>query len=394
MKKKYLWHKVWMIYIIWIMVNLFSFNCYAKTSFIKLRPVGVMSTAVGDKIAVSWEPVAGADGYEILEAAKNCGMPSEESETVPEAAEKNSIVLCYERVKQVKTSKVVLKNRKPGYTYFYYVRAYQNVKNRKKRYSKYSKIVSTTVPIHGTSTIKNLLQTALAPVGSTMYVWGGGWNKADTGAGKEARQIGLSPKWRTFAKNKTSSYNYRNYRYQIHDGLDCSGYVGWCVYNVLNTENKKKGYVYSASKQAKRFADKGFGSYYAANKIRDYCAGDIMSSTCGCCGHVWIVVGECKDGSVVLLHSSPAGVQLSGTVTPKGKKNSQAYQLAQKYMKKYYKTWYKKYPDVRRGSTYLSHYSQMRWNVTGKKVILSDPDGYQNMSAEEVLKDLFEGSSK
>lgn len=115
-----------------------------------------------------------------------------------------------------------------------------------------------------------------------------------------------------------------------------------------------------------------------------------MSSTCKCCGHVWIVVGQCSDGSVVLLHSSPAGVQINGTVTPQGKKNSQAVALAKKYMKKYYGEWYQKFPKVDRGSSYLSHYGQMRWRTTGKNVVLSDPDGYQDMSAEEVLKALFE----
>ena len=58
-------------------------------------------------------------------------------------------------------------------------------------------------------------------------------------------------------------------------------------------------------------------------------------------------------------------------------------------MKKYYPVWYKKYPDVCKGSTYLSHYGQMRWNVDGENCLLSDPDGYEEMNAEEVLKDLF-----
>lgn len=348
-----------------------------------------MSTAVGKEIAVSWEPVQGADGYEIFEAMEKDSATSGNAAAVAGQLSANA-GFCYLRIKSVKACKTVLKNKEPGATYYYYVRAYQNLKNGRKRYSKSSKKVSTTVAVKGVSTIKNLLQTALAPMGSTMYVWGGGWNKADTGAGKEAKQIGVSPAWRAFAKNKKASYNYRNYRYQIHNGLDCSGYVGWCIYNVLNTSNNKRGYVYSASQQARKFAELGFGSYRSSKKIRNYCAGDIMSSTCNCCGHVWIVVGECKDGSVVLLHSSPAGVQLSGTVTPQGKKNSQAYRLAKKYMKKYYKAWYKKYPEVSRGITYLSHYSQMRWRVTGKQVTLSDPDGYQSMSAEKVLKDLFQ----
>lgn len=353
--------------IVWIMVNSNAINSYAKTSFSKTKPVGVMSTAVGTKIAVSWEPVAGASGYQVFESEGSA----------------------YHLVKETKKCQYVLTEKESGQVYRYYVRAYKVNGKGKKTYSKASKKVSTTVAAEGVSTIKNFLQTAVAPIGSTMYVWGGGWNKADTAAGPDAKRIGLSSKWRSFAKNKKASYNYRNYRYQIHNGLDCSGYVGWCVYNVLNTKNNKKGYVYSASKQAKKFSQMGFGSYRSAKKVKSYHAGDIMSSTCKCCGHVWIVVGQCKDGSVVLVHSSPAGVQLSGTVTPSGKKNSKAYKLAKKYMKKYYASWYKKYPNISRNSSYLSHYGQMQWTVTGDHVKLSDPDGYQNMSAEEVLSDLF-----
>ena len=59
-------------------------------------------------------------------------------------------------------------------------------------------------------------------------------------------------------------------------------------------------------------------------------------------------------------------------------------------MKKYYKNWYKRYSKVERGSSYLSHYGQMRWKTTGNNIVLSDPDGYQNMSPEDILKDLFE----
>ena len=34
-----------------------------------------------------------------------------------------------------------------------------------------------------TATIEALLKTALEPVGSTMYIWGGGWDDADNEAG-------------------------------------------------------------------------------------------------------------------------------------------------------------------------------------------------------------------
>jgi len=375
-RKSIFLHICRMLLIVWSMMNVFSFSCEAKTAFKKDKPVGVMSTAVNNRIAVSWEPVSGAVGYEIYEATGR----------LAESEKKHSH---YILVKTTLSCQAVLKEKEAGNTYFYYVRAYKKAKNGKKIYSKKSAIASTTVAVEGTSTVKNFLVTALAPVGSTMYVWGGGWNKEDTGAGPEARRIGLSPAWRSFAKGKKASYNYKNYRYRIHKGLDCSGYVGWAVYNVLNTKKNKKGYVYSASKQAKKFSKLGFGSYKSADEIKDYKAGDIMSSTCSCCGHVWIVVGQCRDGSVVLLHSSPAGVQLNGTVTPKGKKNSHAVKLAKKYMKKYYKSWYRRYSKMERGSSYLSHYGQMRWKTTGKNVVLSDPDGYQSMSAEKILKDLF-----
>ena len=367
-------HICGMLVIVWIMIHLFPFICQAKTEFEGTKPLGVMATAVGGRVAVSWEPLSGADGYEICEAEETVGRPG-----------------ALYTVKRTESTRAVLGDREAGFTYVYCVRAYQKAENGEKIYSQDSAFAAATVAAQGISTIKNLLTTALAPVGSTMYVWGGGWNKADTGAGKDARRVGLSPAWRSFAAGKTSSYDYRDYRYKIHKGLDCSGYVGWTVYNVLNTKNNGKGYVCSASGQAKWFSQLGFGSYRQAGQITDYKAGDIMSSTCGCCGHVWIAVGQCSDGSVVLLHASPSGVQLNGTVTPRGSKNSQAVKLAAKYMKKYYKSWYQRFPRMDRGSTYLSHYGQMRWKTTGKNVVLSDPDGYRSMGAEEILKDLFDG---
>lgn len=382
-KKSKMMHICMLFGIIWIMMNLFSISCIAKTAFTKKKPVGVMSTAVKNQIAVSWEPLSEASGYEIYEGIKSKGAGDT-------AYEENAADFVCVATVEGKSSQYVLKAKDAGTEYCYYVRAYKAAGDGKKTHSKKSDVVSTTVAIEGTSTIKNFLKTAIAPIGSTMYVWGGGWNKADTGAGTDAKRIGLSPAWRNFAKNKKASYNYKNYRYQIHNGLDCSGYVGWVVYNVLNTKVSKKGYVYSASKQAKTFSKAGFGSYTEALNVKDYKAGDIMSSTCKCCGHVWIVIGQCEDGSVVLVHSSPAGVQINGTVTPNGTKNSQAVKLSQKYMKKYYKQWYNRYPKMDRGNSYLSHYGQMRWTTTGDRVVLSDPDGYQNMSPEEILKDLFE----
>ena len=354
------------------MIDLHVLYSKAASTFSKRQPLGVMSTAVCDQIVVSWEPVTGAQGYEVYEGTKQ------------------SDSISFFEAGDVTKTRLILNRKDKGSTCYYYVRAYGTDRSGKRIYGTASKVVSTTVPMQGKSTIKNLLRTAVAPIGNTMYVWGGGWNKADTGAGKEAKRLGVSAGWRNFAKNKTARYNYQDYRYQLHNGLDCSGYVGWCVYNIQNVEDNRKGYVYSASKQAKKFADMGWGTYVERQKVTDHRAGDIMSSTCSCCGHVYIVIGQCKDGSVVLVHSSPAGVQISGTATQQGKVKSEAYRLAAKYMKRYYKNWYNRYPNVGKGTSYLSHYAQMRWKTTGEDVVLSDPDGYQNMDAASVLKDLFE----
>jgi hypothetical protein len=51
---------------------------------------------------------------------------------------------------------------------------------------------------------------------------------------------------------------------------------------------------------------------------------------------VYIVIGQCDDGSVLLVHSSPAGVQINGTTTPSGENDSKAIILATKYMHEYY----------------------------------------------------------
>ena len=103
-------------------------------------------------------------------------------------------------------------------------------------------------------------------------------------------------------------------------------------------------------------------------------------------GHVWIAVGECDDGSILAMHSFVPTLSLSGTPSKAGKRESQAVKLARKYMKKYYGKAYKICPNiVHIDKTYRTKYARMRWNSR----TLSDPDGYRNMSAEEVLADLF-----
>ncbi len=240
----------------------------------------------------------------------------------------------------------------------------------------------------GVKSIKNFVKTAFEPVGKVMYIYGGGWNEADDGAGVEALTLGLSQSWIDFTAKQDSSYNYSDYDYEvnksvIHDGLDCSGFVGWAIYNVMNDG---RGYVTNSYKMDDMLAEMGFGTITKRGNITDYKAGDIMASGCDDCKHVFICLGQCEDGSILLLHSSPPGVQLTGTYTPNGNKNSQAVQLASEYMKKYYPDWYSKFPDSSRNESYLSHYDQFRWSV------LSDDEGYGSMTPEEILEDIFTGN--
>lgn len=237
----------------------------------------------------------------------------------------------------------------------------------------------------GIRTVENLIKTAFEPVGKVMYIYGGGWNETDDGAGKEAMTLGLSQSWLDFAQKQNSSYNYKSYDYKknvnvIHNGLDCSGYVGWVLYNVFNDG---KGYVTNSYRMDDMLEGMGYGIIVPRSSVSEVRAGDIMASGCDDCKHVYISLGKCSDGSMLLLHSSPPGVQLSGTYTPSGNKNSEAVRLASEYMKKYYPDWYDKFPDSSRNASYLTHYDRFVWSA------LSNDEGIRDMSPKEILNLIF-----
>ena len=225
-------------------------------------------------------------------------------------------------------------------------------------------------------TLKHFIQIAMEPVGETMYVWGGGWNKADTAAGIEALSIGVSPNWKAFYEKQDKHYDTKKAAYMIHNGLDCSGFIGWSLFNLIpNTQ----GYVMKSGVLTKTLAGYGWGAWYPKSTVKTHIAGDIMGMT----GHVWISLGTCDDGSVLILQSSPPGVSLYGTQS--GNQKTKAVKLAENYIHKYYPGWYEKFPNCKRWSSYLTSYDMFRWN----EKFLPDPDGYRKMSPEEILKDLF-----
>ena len=248
----------------------------------------------------------------------------------------------------------------------------------------------------GLRTVRNFLLNALMPVGRTLYVYGGGWNWQDTGASDLCRSTALPDVWQRFFLSRTGHYHYKNpspaesfypfggWNEYYYAGLDCSGYVGWAVYRTMNTADSGAGFVCSASRQASELASRGLGS--VQQSTANLRPGDIVSIS----GHVWICLGKCSDGSIVILHSTPSpsrtgekggGVQI-GAIG--GSVGCEAYRLADQYLSRYYPAWYERYaPSLKDPGSYLAASGVFTWSA------LSDPDGVKNMQAPEVLRLLF-----
>lgn len=262
--------------------------------------------------------------------------------------------------------------------------------------------------VPGQRTIKNFLDTAMEPVGTALYIYGGAWDWQDVASSNQAKSIGLSQTWVDFFQSSDETFNYgysddpvRSYyphsRYiqYYYGGMDCSGYVGWAMYNIMNDKSGGEGFVEPAGTMARTFAKiYNYGTYTQDFTNYDFKPGDVFSMT----GHVWICLGVCDDGSLVILHSTPSdsysgnpggGVQISGIGESE---DCQAYTLAQDYMETYFPEWSSRYPAVFRS---YDSYTHMPNNYTGRfswnldETGLLDPDGYTEMSAEEILEDLF-----
>ena len=215
----------------------------------------------------------------------------------------------------------------------------------------------------------HFLENALKPVGNTMYIWGGGWNEEDTGAGVGATYIGLYPKWKDFMNKQDADYDYKQHRYELENGLDCSGFVGWTIYNTFEKENGKEGYVTNAKKMAVYFANKGWG--HLIENPKQFLPGDIVSMA----SHVWICLGTCADGSVLLVHASPPGVSVCGT-------KGIAEDLAKEYMSSLHADWQNKYPKREVPHSYIENVTLFRWT----KGTMADAEELQSLTGEEMIR--------
>ncbi len=268
-------------------------------------------------------------------------------------------------------------------------------------------------PIAGERTLTNFFKTAFSAVGHALYIYGGSWDFQDVGSSNYARSIGVADAWVEFFYEQDATYNYKNtnaatsyypfgaYNEYYYAGVDCSGYVGWVMYNVMNTESGHEGYVMGSNKMAKTFAETyGYGTY-----TKDYQAtidgaktlktGDIVS----CTGHIWICLGVCEDGSVVILHSTPSNSNLgiAGGGAQLGaignSESCEAYKLADDYNKKYFKDWADRYPtSLKSYSVYLAqgnaNNGKFSWYLNENGV--QDPDDLALKSPAEILKIIFD----
>lgn len=125
--------------------------------------------------------------------------------------------------------------------------------------------------------------------------------------------------------------------------------------------------------------------------VTDFRPGDIYSFGDGET-HVWMCLGQCADGSVLLVHSSNPGVYICGTVPAEGA-TSEASALSSEYMKRYYTDFYNKFGAPTRVGTknadntfsgYLK-YGQFKWDDAK----LADDANLRNMSAADVMKSIY-----
>ena len=273
----------------------------------------------------------------------------------------------------------------------------------------------------GERTLKNLLAAALAPAGTVLYIYGGGWDWQDEGSGPQAVSIGVSPDWKRFFAQQDAGFTYKDrddnealrdpassyypfgrFNEYYYAGLDCSGYLGWVIYNVMNTEDGKEGYVGRAKDFAAKLADYGWGRM--EGRLVDEHGlllrpGDIVSNR----GHVWLVIGTCSDGSAVIAHSFQSmsrtgqpggGVQLSALAWVE---DCEAMHLARAYMEQECPQWFERYdvslksPEVYLNFDGYSGSGCFRWSLTGENGGLTDPDGFADLTAGEVLSVLTAG---
>ena len=222
--------------------------------------------------------------------------------------------------------------------------------------------------------VSEFIKSAFAAVGKVMYIYGGGWNEEDSGAGKGAMTEGILPDWEKFAAKCGKDYDHKKYDAQkdksmLLNGLDCSAYIGWVI---QNTFKDGKRYVTNSGNIGNFLESLNFGHTIKNKNIKERKIGDIMFKD----GHTYINLGQCADGSILIVHSSPPGVQINGI-------GKDAEELAKECMQKYFPEWYEKFPNVSRDNSYIGEYDCFRWTI------FEDKNNISALSPKMLLKHFF-----
>lgn len=276
----------------------------------------------------------------------------------------------------------------------------------------------------GLRTVKNFLATALAPVGKTLWVAGGGWDYDEKGADDTARSIGMSESWIDFFDSKDANYDveetFSEDSNPYHDkGLDATGYIGWTIYNTLFDESLiDDGFVATPDNMVTLLSD--YADFEPAEDLVSKSQVEIASElkpgdfVMMAGPHYYITLGTCEDGNILVSHSTygtsstgvrGGSVQISAVVDHNGPEEEsnvpeeptepeavEATALAESYMEKY-PEWDDRYDAQEKDmNAYMGFYNW--WGEANgifhwKEDVLEDPDGYRDMSAEEIMADLY-----
>ncbi len=167
----------------------------------------------------------------------------------------------------------------------------------------------------------------------------------------QALTIGIPQTWSDFFQSQDENFAYRNDGDHAYDyysvrnnfnqygyaGGGCSAYVGWSVYNTLNTGSGREDQSYYAGKSRTRayyLAKNDFGTIgNTYSSPADFKPGDVFSMN----GHVWICLGTCGGDSMVILHSTPSANRINGKgggaqIASAGKEGSETQKLARHYL--------------------------------------------------------------
>jgi len=273
------------------------------------------------------------------------------------------------------------------------------------------------------ASIKNLFIGLAYLVGKIRYIYGGGRNIVNGVRAIDRR--GVPKVWFDFSAKQNDTYNWIDYSIittgpngtkslapnpkYIKYGTDCSGLMALLLQNTC-PNCKIKSFVAKAKSMARYLSSLGLGTFVDFGAIKSVSPGDIISMNCSYNdkgqkndeSHVFLAFGQFSDGSLLIgdMSGGAGTVLLRGTRDDKvsrdgsGRLTSEAIDVAKYCLMRYFRDIYEGlkldiYDKYICGVDDYKLDSKMHWYTKGPKAIISDSEGYQNMSGYEVVSDLF-----